>query len=988
MEKELFDDNLAEGTVLAGTERAPTIVRARDAASLSPDEEEEDLMEDVESEPDEAMQMFGTAARDIMGGLEGEKLYNEEDFGELSEEEEVREKVAKVRVRDLFRPDELADHFMLETDRLIQHIDLPERVQLELPTAIMSQLRDRFFRHEQQVNKADDIEIVGLVKDLMAGFGDILKPQPGEAREEAEWIYSNAFDAGMVSKSTSRDHVLRKVYHAPRNKDMAKDAIERVVALLRWEEIYDEHTECHYSGPREVPFIAQFRKEAVGFPEVFNMHDLWLIRDWNIKWLETKARRQNLCQLFEHVQALQQSYPDAVFAKQVDGEDLAMAARAQSEEALQDVQDYFQLLFAADFAAARAVVGSENLTVAVDARRRVSNVDEENNYGSDRLHGGDAGIAAPTSTRQGRKRSGRRTQFEIFMKAGLLPMLQAFGLTPIQLSHNLHMGYQRYQPDTPAEEPLLVAARYVSEVCDTPAKALEAAIVCKALEFAAHPAVRAAMRFKFNERATVTIRATHKGRTEIDEWHPYARFRYLDNKPVSTLVDDEFLWMQRAHNEGYVVMTISADHSSEVCDRRRLVRQDQFWDELDSLFLSDMADVLHAKWDEARRRVLRTAFSTILFPLFEANLRAKLQNEAELFVEEQCANYVRSIVNHAPPRTYGEPGHEQELDGEPVVMAIAVGDQETPTYAVLLNQAGELVDHLQLNWVLLRRNTRREGEQARRTEDWARLKAFVDNRKPDVLVVGADSREAYSFRDDVRRELTANEPPEYCLPSIEFVDPMVAKIFMESVRGEREFKEVPSKVRYAVSLGRRFQCPEVEFAGLFNQEKEILFLKIHPLQDMLPPARLMSALEKEIITVVNRQGVDINRALSSLHHTQALQFVAGLGPRKTVFLVNALKRSDVGGRLRSRESLPMDGDLGNGVTHSCAGFLRVHRVAEDDFVDDDATVDILDNTRIHPESYDIARKIAADAMEYEPTGQDAMSLPSRDHTHQAIHEVS
>ena len=42
-----------------------------------------------------------------------------------------------------------------------------------------------------------------------------------------------------------------------------------------------EQLDC--SGPREVPFIAQYRKELVRFPDVLNMHDLWLIKEWDEK---------------------------------------------------------------------------------------------------------------------------------------------------------------------------------------------------------------------------------------------------------------------------------------------------------------------------------------------------------------------------------------------------------------------------------------------------------------------------------------------------------------------------------------------------------------------------------------------------------------------------------------------------------------------------------------------------------------------------------
>ena len=65
------------------------------------------------------------------------------------------------------------------------------------------------------------------------------------------------------------------------------------------------------------------------------------------------------------------------------------------------------------------------------------------------------------------------------------------------------------------------------------------------------------MRSEYSVRARVTIRPTHKGRTELDDWHPYARFRYVSGKPVREFKNDEFLWILKAEKEGYVEVSIS-----------------------------------------------------------------------------------------------------------------------------------------------------------------------------------------------------------------------------------------------------------------------------------------------------------------------------------------------------------------------------------------------------------------------------------------------
>lgn len=64
---------------------------------------------------------------------------------------------------------------------------------------------------------------------------------------------------------------------------------------------------------------------------------------------------------------------------------------------------------------------------------------------------------------------------------------------------------------------------------------------------------------------------------------------------------------------------------------------------------------------------------------------------------------------------------EEEVE-EPRVLAIACGDRDTPTYAVMLNNFGDVIDHLQLHWLLLRPNAHRETDRKRRADDWAHFK--------------------------------------------------------------------------------------------------------------------------------------------------------------------------------------------------------------------------------------------------------------------------
>lgn len=144
--------------------------------------------------------------------------------------------------------------------------------------------------------------------------------------------------------------------------------------------------------------------------------------------------------------------------------------------------------------------------------------------------------------------------------------------------------------------------------------------------------------------------------------------------------------------------------------------------------------------------------------------------------------------------------------------------------------------------------------------------------------------------------------------------------------------------------------PLLEYAGLCNDQGEILFLRLHPLQDMVGKEYLQKILYRCFITVVNAVGVDINKAAGHKHGSFVVQFVAGLGnilhriqiilkgPIKAAGLLDNIFRE--GGKLMLRESL--EHMVGPRCFTNCAGFIRIYdkyftRLNED--------LNPLDNTR-------------------------------------------
>ena len=124
--------------------------------------------------------------------------------------------------------------------------------------------------------------------------------------------------------------------------------------------------------------------------------------------------------------------------------------------------------------------------------------------------------------------------------------------------------------------------------------------------------------------------------------------------------------------------------------------------------------------------------------------------------------------------------------------------------------------------------------------------------------------------------------------------------------------------------------------------------------------RLAEALEEVNIECVNEVGIDLNLVVDHEHLHGQVQFISGLGPRKARVLIKRIKQLDK--KLFTRGEILKTGLLKYQVYISAVPFLKI-RVPVEDFYGVVAAhkCDILDQTRIHHESYKLAMKLAMDA---------------------------
>ena len=198
---------------------------------------------------------------------------------------------------------------------------------------------------------------------------------------------------------------------------------------------------------------------------------------------------------------------------------------------------------------------------------------------------------------------------------------------------------------------------------------------------------------------------------------------------------------------------------------------------------------------------------------------------------------------------------------------------------------------------------------------------------------GTASRESERFIADTIKE--AKLPIRYYM-----VNESGASVYSASPLAAAEFPDLDLTRRSAVSIGRRVQDPLAELVKIDPQS-----IGVGQYQHDMNEKKLEHVLGGVVEDCVNDVGVNLNTASPSL-----LSYVAGIS--KTV-AENIVRYREENGAFTNRTQLKKIPRLGGKAFEQCAGFLRIPDGKEP-----------LDNTRVHPESYDIARKMQAEKKPY------------------------
>ena len=205
---------------------------------------------------------------------------------------------------------------------------------------------------------------------------------------------------------------------------------------------------------------------------------------------------------------------------------------------------------------------------------------------------------------------------------------------------------------------------------------------------------------------------------------------------------------------------------------------------------------------------------------------------------------------------------------------------------------------------------------------------LIDKYNVNIIALGngTASRESEKFIVEVIKKI--DKKVYYAI-----VSEAGASVYSASELATKEYPDINVSIRGAISIARRLQDPLAELVKIDPKS-----IGVGQYQHDVNQKRLDESLTGVVENVVNNVGVDINTATPSL-----LSYVSGVNKQVAT---NIVKYREENGKFNSRKEFLKVPKLGKAAFVQCAGFLKVPE-----------SKNILDNTMVHPESYEKAEEL-------------------------------
>lgn len=313
--------------------------------------------------------------------------------------------------------------------------------------------------------------------------------------------------------------------------------------------------------------------------------------------------------------------------------------------------------------------------------------------------------------------------------------------------------------------------------------------------------------------------------------------------------------------------------------------------------------------DEYLKLAIKDSLKRLIYPSIEREVRNELTNRGEEGAIKIFKENLKSLLMQPP------------IKGK-VVMGFDPGFR-TGCKVAILDSTGKFLD---------KATVYPTAPQNRIEETKEILKGLIKKYNVDVISLGngTASRESEEVISEIISEMKSESGKEV---SYVIVSEAGASVYSASELASKEYPDLDVTIRGAISIGRRLQDPMAELVKIDPKA-----LGIGQYQHDVTPKKLDESLTGVVEDCVNKVGVDLNTATPSL-----LTYISGIN---STIANNIVEYRNEIGAFKNRKELLKVKRLGSKVFEQCAGFLRVMESDEP-----------LDNTSVHPESYDVARSL-------------------------------
>ena len=467
----------------------------------------------------------------------------------------------------------------------------------------------------------------------------------------------------------------------------------------------------------------------------------------------------------------------------------------------------------------------------------------------------------------------------------------------------------------PIEE---IAKKYLNENVQTVEDAVQGAKDIIAEEISDDPEFRKQIKKMYYREGFIVTKSLKE---ENPIYNMYNDFK----EKISTIPSHRILAINRGEKEEFLKVSIDkpVEKILEFIEKNVIknlkVKQNYVKEKLNNKITSSNEEIMNFQkkekttqsnnYEKILKETIEDSFKRLIEPSIDREIRADLTEKADKQAIEVFGKNAKQLLLGAPLKGLTVLGFDPAY--------------RTGCKLAVIDETGKVLD----TGVIYPTEPQNDIEGSEKEL----IKLIVkDNIQMIAIGNGTASRESENFVANTIRKVkeTLHKDVYYTI-----VSEAGASVYSASKLASEEYPELNVSLRGAISIARRLQDPLAEFVKIDPKA-----IGIGQYQHDVDQKKLSESLEGVVEDAVNTVGVDINTATPSL-----LSYVSGIN--KTI-AKNIVKYRDENGTIKERKELLKVPKLGKVAYEQCAGFIRIPNGKNP-----------LENTGVHPESYEVAEEL-------------------------------